>query len=81
MPSKPVNWECKWGPKDDAMLLVAINRYGYGNWESIRNDASLGFAERELPKGNDLKRRVDYLFKLLREEAGRITIHFFFPYI
>ncbi|KAJ1993880.1 ATP-dependent DNA helicase Hrp3 [Dimargaris cristalligena] len=44
---KPVhNWACSWGQKDDAMLLVGVYLYGFGNWEKIREDSQLGFTKK-----------------------------------
>ncbi|KAI9203088.1 SNF2 family N-terminal domain-containing protein [Polychytrium aggregatum] len=41
---KPVrDWKCTWLPKDDAMLLVGIYRHGFGSWDLIQQDSSLGF--------------------------------------
>jgi len=39
-----LNWTCKWGPDDDAMLLVGAWRHGFGNWEKIQDDPELGLA-------------------------------------
>ncbi|KAJ1657301.1 ATP-dependent DNA helicase Hrp3 [Dispira simplex] len=47
VPSKPVhNWACSWGQKDDAMLLIGVYKYGFGHWERIRDDPSLGFTDK-----------------------------------
>ena len=39
-----LNWTCKWGPDDDAMLLIGAWRHGFGNWEKIQEDPDLGLA-------------------------------------
>ncbi|KAF8303411.1 hypothetical protein DL93DRAFT_2173004 [Clavulina sp. PMI_390] len=39
-----LNWTCKWGPDDDAMLLVGAWKHGFGNWEKIQEDPDLGLA-------------------------------------
>jgi chromodomain-helicase-DNA-binding protein 1 len=39
-----LNWTCKWGPDEDAMLLVGAWRHGFGNWEKIQEDPDLGLA-------------------------------------
>lgn len=36
------SWNCEWGPKDDAMLLVGVHKFGYGSWGQIRDDPLLG---------------------------------------
>ncbi|EJU04131.1 hypothetical protein DACRYDRAFT_76460 [Dacryopinax primogenitus] len=36
-----LNWNNKWGPEDDAMLLVGAWKHGFGNWEAIQADPAL----------------------------------------
>ena len=78
----PHNWSCKWTQKDDSLLLVGIHRYGFGAWESIRQDSSLGLFDKlfvgpeyrktnHLPKGSHLDRRAKLLLKLLRDHGNR----------
>jgi chromodomain-helicase-DNA-binding protein 1 len=35
-------WSCPWGAKEDAMLLIGTDRYGFGSWVAIRDDPELG---------------------------------------
>lgn len=44
--SKAAHYSCDWGAKEDGMLLVGINRHGYGAWAQIRDDADLGLKEK-----------------------------------
>ncbi|GAA5881326.1 hypothetical protein JCM3774_002875 [Rhodotorula dairenensis] len=76
-------WNCEWSNEDDAHLLVGVWKYGHGNWEPIREDASLGLADKlfledakvkpgsgekpRLPNAIHLVRRADYLLHSLRE--------------
>lgn len=39
-----LNWNNKWGPDDDAMLLVGAWKHGFGNWEAIQADPNLNLA-------------------------------------
>ncbi|KCV68048.1 hypothetical protein H696_05514 [Fonticula alba] len=43
--SRPT-WDHPWTDKDDSMLLVGVLRHGYGHWEPIRLDPSLGLAKK-----------------------------------
>lgn len=42
-PKQVQNWNCEWSIKDDALLLVGVDRFGYGSWSQIRDDPLLGF--------------------------------------
>ncbi|KAI7816098.1 SNF2 family N-terminal domain-containing protein [Gamsiella multidivaricata] len=77
---KPVlNWSCSWGQKEDAMLVVGIYKHGFGAWDKIQEDTSLGFSKKfflstqdakdlkKIPKALHLVRRGEYLLKTLRE--------------
>ncbi|GAM87744.1 hypothetical protein ANO11243_057710 [Dothideomycetidae sp. 11243] len=43
---KPAHYTADWGAREDGMLCVGINRYGYGAWAAIRDDVELGMQER-----------------------------------
>ncbi len=44
--SKQAHYSCTWGAREDGMLLVGILRHGYGAWTAIRDDPSLGMADK-----------------------------------
>ncbi|RKP34934.1 P-loop containing nucleoside triphosphate hydrolase protein, partial [Dimargaris cristalligena] len=81
---KPVhNWACSWGQKDDAMLLVGVYLYGFGNWEKIREDSQLGFTKKffvgpmaksgpgaPMTPTTHLVRRAEYLLKILQTHVA-----------
>jgi len=76
--TKPPNYSIEWTQKEDAMLLLGVYRHGLGNWEAIRDDHSLGLSKLiflnnsdktdQTPKATHLSRRVDLLFKTIRDE-------------
>jgi chromodomain-helicase-DNA-binding protein 1 len=39
--SKAAQYSCEWGAREDAMLLIGIDKYGFGAWTQIRDDAEL----------------------------------------
>lgn len=39
-------WSCDWTARDDLMLLVGVNKYGYGAWQLIRDDPTLGLGSK-----------------------------------
>ncbi|CEJ95088.1 Putative SNF2 family chromodomain-helicase DNA-binding protein [[Torrubiella] hemipterigena] len=63
--TKAASYSCPWGAKEDAMLLVGIDRHGFGAWVQIRDDADLEMQDKlfleehrvgkkeERSKGND----------------------------
>ncbi|XP_047972578.1 protein CHROMATIN REMODELING 5 isoform X1 [Salvia hispanica] len=74
---KPSTWSkgCGWNQKDDARLLLGVYYHGFGNWEKIRLDASLGLTkkiapvelqhhETFLPRAPQLKERAAQLLEM-----------------
>lgn len=41
-----LNWHCEWGHLEDSRLLVGVWRYGFGSWEQMEADPSLGLQGR-----------------------------------
>ncbi|KAI8140697.1 SNF2 family N-terminal domain-containing protein [Fennellomyces sp. T-0311] len=39
-------WSCAWGQKEDAMLLVGVDRHGFGSWTLIQADKELGLQDK-----------------------------------
>ncbi|KAI9493291.1 SNF2 family N-terminal domain-containing protein [Zychaea mexicana] len=39
-------WSCPWGQKEDAMLLVGVDRHGFGSWTQIQADLDLGLQDK-----------------------------------
>lgn len=82
-----LNWSGRWGPQEDAMLLVGAYLYGFGNWEAMAKDPKLGLdgkffleegkkgedsATKPIPNAIHLVRRGDYLLGILREHDEKI---------
>ncbi|RYO79911.1 hypothetical protein DL766_003838 [Monosporascus sp. MC13-8B] len=44
--TKAAHYSCEWGPREDGMLLVGIDRYGFGAWAQIRDDKELGMQDK-----------------------------------
>lgn len=44
---KPVvGWACEWTDAEDGKLLVGVRKHGYGAWQLIRDDPSLGMGDK-----------------------------------
>ncbi|EMD37878.1 chromodomain-helicase DNA-binding protein [Gelatoporia subvermispora B] len=82
-----LNWSGRWGPQDDAMLLVGAYLYGFGNWETMAKDPRLGLdgkffleegkkgedsASKPIPNAIHLVRRGDFLLSILREHDEKL---------
>jgi chromodomain-helicase-DNA-binding protein 1 len=39
--SKSAQYSCEWGAREDGMLLIGIDKYGFGAWTQIRDDPEL----------------------------------------
>lgn len=39
--AKAAHYTCEWGAREDGMLLIGIDRYGFGAWTQIRDDSDL----------------------------------------
>ncbi|CAH8375085.1 unnamed protein product [Eruca vesicaria subsp. sativa] len=85
---KPSNWSkgCGWNQFDDARLLLGILYHGFGNWEKIRLDESLGLTkkiapvelqhhETFLPRAPNLKERATALLDMELAAAGGKNIN------
>jgi chromodomain-helicase-DNA-binding protein 1 len=40
------DFTCEWGSREDGMLMVGIERYGWGPWASIRDDPQLNMKDK-----------------------------------
>lgn len=54
-PKPVVSWNCDWSPKDDAMLLVGVYKFGFGLWAQIRDDPILGLQNKLFLEGSNSK--------------------------
>ena len=44
--TKAAHYSCEWGAREDGMLLVGIDRYGFGAWTQVRDDKELGMQDK-----------------------------------
>ncbi|EJD52396.1 transcription regulator [Auricularia subglabra TFB-10046 SS5] len=85
-----LNWSCKWGTTEDAMLLVGAFLHGFGNWEAIQKDEALHLNDKffldeskktddngskPIPNAIHLVRRGDYLLQILRDHWEKIRTY------
>lgn len=66
------------GPREDAMLIYGVHKYGMGNWDQVRDDKSLGLDTKiansdELDDGIKVKVLMSILFYFL---FGLLTFYY-----
>lgn len=44
--AKAAQYTCPWGAREDGMLLIGINKYGFGAWTQIRDDEALDMRDK-----------------------------------
>lgn len=44
--AKAAHYTCEWGAREDGMLLIGIDRYGFGAWTQIREDKDLNMSDK-----------------------------------
>lgn len=44
--TKAAHYSCEWGAKEDGMLMVGLDRYGFGAWTNIRDDKELEMSDK-----------------------------------
>ncbi len=44
--TKGAAYSCPWGAREDGMLLVGIDKYGFGAWTQIRDDLELNMQDK-----------------------------------
>ena len=52
-----MNWKCQWAAKEDAMLLIGVDKHGHGSWYAIRDDSELGLADKVFLDENRVEKK------------------------
>lgn len=52
-----MNWKCQWAAKEDAMLLIGVDKHGHGGWYAIRDDAELGLTDKVFLDENRVEKK------------------------
>ncbi|KAK6531354.1 hypothetical protein TWF281_008162 [Arthrobotrys megalospora] len=66
---KTEKWSCEWGAKEDGMLCLGIDRYGYKNWVPIRDDPELGLKDKMFLE----EHRVDKKAERVKGGAAKLS--------
>ncbi|KAI0007082.1 P-loop containing nucleoside triphosphate hydrolase protein [Xylariaceae sp. FL0662B] len=57
--TKAAHYSCEWGPREDGMLLIGIDRYGFGAWTQIRDDRELGMQDKFYLEEHRIERKQE----------------------
>ena len=55
--TKAPSYTCHWGAREDGMLLVGIDKHGFGAWAQIRDDAELDMSDRFFLDENKVEKK------------------------
>ena len=59
--TKPADYSCPWGAREDGMLCVGVARHGYGAWAQIRDDPDLGLGDKFFLEEHRVERKNERL--------------------
>lgn len=57
------NWKCQWAAKEDAMLLIGVDKHGHGGWYAIRDDLELGLGSKVFLDENRVEKKAEGVTK------------------
>lgn len=57
--SKAAHYSCPWGAREDAMLLVGIDRHGFGAWGQIRDDPALEMGDKLFLEEHRIEKKTE----------------------
>jgi chromodomain-helicase-DNA-binding protein 1 len=55
---QPSGWDCDWGNEEDSKLLVAIYSQGFGQWDFLEKDESLGLVGKVFLESKDARAKT-----------------------
>lgn len=72
---KPASYSCPWGAREDGMLMVGINRHGYGAWVPIRDDPDLNLKEKFFLEENRVDKKEERVKKEEKNAKSPGAVH------
>lgn len=57
--TKAATYTCSWGAREDGMLLIGIDRYGFGAWTQIRDDPDLDMRDKFFLEENRVDKKEE----------------------
>jgi len=62
--SKAAHYSCAWSAREDAMLLVGVDKHGFGAWQQIRDDPVLEMGDKLFLEEHRIEKKTE------RDKAG-----------
>ena len=73
---KPVqNWKCQWAAKEDAMLLIGVEKHGHGAWYALRDDLELGLTDKLFLDENKSEKKVGKAEGATKDIPGAVHLN------
>ncbi|KAF2667976.1 hypothetical protein BT63DRAFT_306222 [Microthyrium microscopicum] len=57
--TKPAQYSCSWGSREDGMLTVGLARYGFGAWAEMLRDPELGLHDKLFLEEDHIKNKQE----------------------
>ena len=70
-----MNWKCQWAAKEDAMLLIGVDKHGHGAWYAIRDDVDLGLTDKLYLDENKPEKKVAKTEGAAKDIPGSIHLN------
>jgi len=69
------NWKCQWAAKEDAMLLIGVDKHGHGAWYAIRDDLELGLSDKLFLDENKPEKKVGKAEGATKDIPGAVHLN------
>ncbi|KAI0160978.1 hypothetical protein GGR52DRAFT_576390 [Hypoxylon sp. FL1284] len=73
--TKAAHYSCEWGSREDGMLLVGIDRYGFGAWTQIRDDRDLGMQDKFFLEEHRIEKKQERVMAETRGAKAPGAVH------
>ena len=70
-----MHWKCQWAAKEDAMLLIGVDKHGHGAWYAIRDDVDLGLTDKLYLDENKPEKKVAKTEGATKDIPGSIHLN------
>jgi chromodomain-helicase-DNA-binding protein 1 len=69
------NWKCQWAAKEDALLLIGVDKHGHGAWYPVRDDPELGLTDKLFLDENKPEKKVGKAEGATKDIPGAVHLN------